>query len=82
MGADEISNGFREKLVQNVDEIQSALIKATESYHECLNYYSDATQKLLASIDTYLNQNDLMKAHQNAKQKTKDQVCFSNHIFG
>lgn len=80
MGADEISNGFRGKLTQSLDEIQSALIKASESYHECLDYYSDATQKLLATIDTYLNQNDLIKAHQSAKKDAKDQVCFSNHL--
>ncbi|XP_055309313.1 atlastin-like [Sitodiplosis mosellana] len=73
MGDGDISNGFRGKLTQNLDGIQSSIIKASESYHECLNHYTDASQRSLASIDTFFNQNDLIKAHQNAKKEAKDQ---------
>lgn len=76
MGDGDISKGLREMLTQNVDALQTALIKASESYHECLKHYSDSLQRSIDRTDSYLNQNDFIKTHQNAKNEAKNQVSF------
>lgn len=79
MGDGEISNGMVGQLTLYLDIIHSALIRASESYHECLRHYKDTLQQTLASKNTYFNQNDLIKVHQNAKSNAREQVSSSVH---
>lgn len=73
MGDDAITNKFREQLQQDLDGIQSALVTVSESYNECLKYYSDVLQKSIGS-DSHQSQNDLIKLHQNTKIEARAQV--------
>lgn len=72
MGDDELSNGFRDKLQQDLDGIQSALATITDSYNECLKYYSDTLHRLTEG--PYESPNDLIQLHQNTKNEARAQV--------
>lgn len=73
MGDDQLSSEFREKLQQDLDSIQSALVTVSESFNECLNYYSEILHKSTDG-DLYQSQNDLIKLHQNTKNEARAQV--------
>lgn len=79
MGDDEVSNEFREKLQQDLEGIQSALVTILESYNECLKYYSATLQKSIEG-DSYQSQNDLIKLHQNTKNEARNQVLLSHFV--
>lgn len=73
MGDDEICHEFRERLQQDLDGIQSALVTVSESYIGCLKYYSDTLYKSIGG-DSYQSQSDLIKLHQNTKNEARAQV--------
>lgn len=74
MGDVEITESFREKLEHDLNHLQVALAKVFESYHDCLDHYTNLLQKSIQDIDSYFSPNDLIKLHLNTKNEAKTQV--------
>lgn len=74
MGDGEITESFRKKLSDDLDHLQFAFVKMSELYHDCLNNYVDVLQKTIASSESYLSQNDLVKLHQATKKAAQLKV--------
>lgn len=73
LGDDQVCSEFREKLQLDLDGIQSALVTVSESFNECLNYYTETLHKSTDG-DSYQTQNDLIKLHQNTKNEARAQA--------
>lgn len=74
MGSNEMSKKFFDKFHHDLDKIHSDLMKITEEYNECLSFYSELMQEELKKIDTYFEENDLLKQHNKARKISMAQV--------
>lgn len=74
MGDGDISSGFRENLDHELHEFHTVLIKLAELYGECRNFYTTSIQGTLNQFETYLNDIDLIKLHQDTKKAAIDKV--------
>lgn len=74
MGDGDISNGFRENLDHELNEFHTVLIKITELYSECRDFYTNSMQESLNQAEIYFNEIDLIKLHQGTKQTAIDKV--------
>lgn len=81
MGDIEITESFRKKLVENLDNLQFTCVKMSELYQNCLNNYVDMLQKAIANSESYLSQNDLIKLHQTTKKEALLKVNFFRKYF-
>lgn len=74
MGEADISNSFRERLSQNLDNFNVALSKTLEIFNERLNHYTNSMQSSLDQVE-YYQQDDFVKLHQRVKSEAISQVC-------
>lgn len=74
MGDDEISNGSRAKLEQDLNNYQSVLSQTLDSFNHCRNEYSRRMQESLNGVE-YFSLNEFMTAHQNIRNEVIAQVC-------
>lgn len=74
MGNDEISNSFREKLGQGLDEVQMKIDRMLNFFRDSLNIYSNLMQNSLNNVYSYADEKALIKMHQNAKNEAIAQV--------
>lgn len=74
MGDDDISNGSRGRLAQNLDNFNVALSKTLEIFNEHLNHYTNLMQSSLDQVE-YYRQDDFVKLHQRIKSEAISQVC-------
>lgn len=73
-GKTDNSSGFREDLVQYMDKIQSELNEMFEAYNMCLNYYKNSMQKSLTVSESHVDENELLKLHQDVEDETMTKV--------
>lgn len=76
MGDDEISNTFRTKLEQKLNEFQSVMTQTLESFSRNSQHYSDKMQSTLNGVN-YFSATDLINHHQGARNEAISQVCNS-----
>lgn len=74
MGDEAISNGFRAKLEQDLNEYQSLMSITLEAYHLCVQHYADKMQASLNEIEFY-SPLEFTKLHQNMKSRAFLQVA-------
>lgn len=74
IGGTEMSKKGFEKFHHDLDKIYNDLLKITEEYNECLNFYSGLMHEELKKIGTYFEENDLLKQHNKAKKISLAQV--------
>lgn len=75
MGDDEISDEFKEKLEQNLDDFHSYLIEMLRFYHASLRSYSQSMENALGNVESYFKPNDLLELQQKTKNSTLAKVC-------
>lgn len=73
MGDETISNRFRGKLEQDLNEYQSLMSITLEAYHLCLQFYSDKLQSSLNDVE-FFSALELTKLHQSVKNEAIAQV--------
>lgn len=76
MGDADISNDFREKLRQNLDNFSSALSTTLEAFNARQNQYINSMQSALDQVE-YFRYDDFIKLHQRVKNEALSQVCSS-----
>lgn len=75
MGDDEISDEFKNKLEQNLDDFHSHLIEMLRFYHASLRSYSQSMENALRNVESYFKPNDLLELYQKTKNSTLTKVC-------
>lgn len=73
LGESEISDGFRNKLKEDLDNFQVKLSKTMQTYALCLSNYTNSMQSSLDAVD-YHRQEEIIKLHQNTKSQSMTQV--------
>lgn len=73
MGDDEISNGLRAKLEQDLNNYQSILNQILDSFNHSPNEYSRRMQESLNGVE-YFGLNEFMGLHQNIRNEAISQV--------
>lgn len=68
MGDDEISNEFRGKLEQDLNNYQSVLSQTLDSFNHCPNDYSRRMQESLNGVE-YFSLSEFMSFHQNIRNE-------------
>lgn len=74
MGDDAISNVFREKLEQDLNNYQATSSQTLDSFNHWINHYNHRMQESLNGVD-YFPLNDFINVHQNIKNEAISQVC-------
>lgn len=74
MGDEDISKRFRENLEHDLQEFHTLLLKLAELYKECRNQYSSSMHESLNQVESYSNENELIKLHQEKKKSAIDKV--------
>lgn len=67
MGDIEISNSFREKLISDMENVQSIAEQVMSSFNNCTSLYRNTMTDSLRQVPAFFTQFDLMVIHQNAK---------------
>ena len=75
MGDGDISNGFRQRLDQNLNSFESALIKTLEVFNQRQNHFTNSMQSSLDQVE-YLRSDEFVNFHQRFKSEAMSQVCF------
>lgn len=73
MGEDEISNAFRGKLEQDLNNFQITLCQVLDSINQWSNHYSHRMQESLNGVG-YRSPDDLMGLHQTVRDEVVSQV--------
>lgn len=81
MGDDVISDGARQKLQQDLNDLRSLLDKMWEFHEESLNAYAESMRKSIDHITNYYNETELMQLHQTTRNTSIEQVRNSEANF-
>lgn len=73
MGDYDISNSFREKLANNLNNFRSALLQALETFNERQNQFTNSMQSSLDQV-RYFRQDDFVSLYQRVKNEAMAQV--------
>lgn len=74
MGDGDISNSFRERLDQNLNGFQAALMKTLEIFNQRQNHFTNSMQSSLDQVE-YLRPDEFVNFHQRFKSEAMSQVC-------
>ena len=74
MGDAEISGDLRVKLERELDDYNLTLIKMAELFSESLDIYSNSMRESIGRVDSYFDESELIKTHQDAKREAVARV--------
>ncbi|XP_055323105.1 atlastin-like [Sitodiplosis mosellana] len=81
MGDGDISNSFRGRLDQNLNNFQSALIGTLEIFNQRQNHFTNSMQSSLDRVE-YFRSDEFVNLHQRVKNEAMSQFLEVSHLDG